>query len=889
MMIVLCTLWASALFRRQSARIVGTAIGIAIAVALIATLAGFVADAEATMTRRAVADVAIDWQVQLAPGTNSQSAVDELKHAPGVTQAVSVGYFDTPGIEAKTGNTVQTTGPGKVLGLGPGYRDAFPAEIRDLVGKGQVLLAQQTAANLHAAPGTTISIKRPGLAPVEVTVESVVDLPLADSLFQVIAVPAGTNPQAPPDNVLLLPLDQWHALFDPVSATAPDATHIQIHATIPHNLPSSPTRAFTDVTGKARNYEQRMAGQALVGDNLAAQLDAARSDALYARVLFLFLGLPGAILAALLTIIISGTSATRRRREQALLRLRGASTGQVIGLAGVEAAVIGIVGCLIGLGIAALTLRSTFGRWTFGNGTSAALFWGGVAALVGFALSAIAVLLPAWRDVRQTTIVSARRVVTRSGARWWERIGLDVVLLILAAIVYRQAAQGGYQIVLVPEGVPQVSVSYTPFLALLFLWAGAGLLAMRLTGLFLSRSGRSITPFIRPIAGRLSGLIASSLSWQRSRVAAGVVIVVLAVAFAGSTAIFNSTYRAQSRVDAELTNGADVTVSGGASADLARRIDGIAKLSGVKSVEPMQHRFAYVGTDLQDLYGVNPETLTRTARLADAFFIGGSANDVMARLAETPDGVLVSPETVSDFQLQPGDMIKLRLQSATDQQYHAVPFHYVGIAREFPTAPSDSFLVANAAYVAQQTGSPSVETLLIRTNDSPSTVAERVRQSPGSTSGATVRSIDETRRAVESGLTAISLHGLTRLELVFAVALAAAGAGLVLALGLEERRRTLAIASAIGAKPRQLGAFVWSEAGVILAGGLIGGALLGWGVAHMLTKLLTQVFDPPPQSETIPWAYCILIVVVVTAAVAAAAETLTRLGRRGVLETIRRL
>ena len=68
----------------------------------------------------------------------------------------------------------------------------------------------------------------------------------------------------------------------------------------------------------------------------------------------------------------------------------------------------------------------------------------------------------------------------------------------------------------------------------------------------------------------------------------------------------------------------------------------------------------------------------------------------MAQLAATPDGVLVSPETVSDFQLQPGDTIRLRLQSAADQQYHVVPFHYVGIAREFPTAPSDSFLVANA-------------------------------------------------------------------------------------------------------------------------------------------------------------------------------------------------
>ena len=50
---------------------------------------------------------------------------------------------------------------------------------------------------------------------------------------------------------------------------------------------------------------------------------------------------------------------------------------------------------------------------------------------------------------------------------------------------------------------------------------------------------------------------------------AGLMLVAVAVAFAGSTAIFNATYRAQSEVDAQLTNGADVTVPASAAADLA--------------------------------------------------------------------------------------------------------------------------------------------------------------------------------------------------------------------------------------------------------------------------------------------------------------------------------
>ena len=58
---------------------------------------------------------------------------------------------------------MHTTGPGVVLGLPPGYSATFPGEIRPLVGaSGGVLLAQQTASNLGAAVGSTITIDRPG-------------------------------------------------------------------------------------------------------------------------------------------------------------------------------------------------------------------------------------------------------------------------------------------------------------------------------------------------------------------------------------------------------------------------------------------------------------------------------------------------------------------------------------------------------------------------------------------------------------------------------------------------------------------------------------------------------------------------------------------------------
>jgi putative ABC transport system permease protein len=882
-------IWASGLVHRRGPRLAGTIVGIAVAVALLASLAGFFAVTKASMTRQAIADVAVDWQVQLAPGADPRAAIAELGQSPGYAQLARVGYADTPGFEVTADGTTQTTGSGKVLGLDPSYRAAFPAEIRDLVGQGTVLLAQQTAANLHAAPGSVITVKRPGMDPAQITVEGVIDLPLADSLFQTIGAAPGSAPQAPPDNVLLLPLDQWHALFDPVAQIAPDAVRMQLHATLPHALPADPTAAYVDVTGMARNYEARLAGTGIIGDNLAARLGIARSDALYAQILFLFLGLPGALLAVILTAVLVASGSIARRREQALLRLRGAAMGRIVRLAAVESLLIGLGGSVVGLIVAFVAVRVTFGQWGFDVGPAESLRWAAAAAATGLLLAALTILVPAWRDTRETSIAAARVVVGRAKRPWWERLGLDVILLAGACLVFWRQAQGGYQLVLAPEGVPQVAVTYDSFAAPLLFWAGAVLLAIRLTRLVLAHDGKGIVAPLRLVGGQLAPLVGASLSRQRGRLAVGMAMVMLAVAFAASTAIFNASYETQSLVDAELTNGADVTVSGGQETDLNRFLQPVQILPGVTAVQPMQHRFAYVGTDLQDLFGIDPQALTSAARLDDAYFVGATAVGAMDLLANTPNGVLVSPETVFDFQLQPGDPIKLRLQSAADHQYHAVPFTYVGVAREFPTAPSDSFLVANDAYIAQQTGSAAVQTLLVGTNRAPSLVAGEVRALLGGTSGATVQDIDSQRQATRSSLTAISLQGLTRLELGFAVVLAAAGAGLIIALGLEERRRTLAIASALGATSRQLGAFVWGEAGLILGGGMTTGILLGWGVAWMLVKLLTQVFDPPPLQPSVPWVYVALVLGVTTVSGILAGTVATRMGRRHVLETIRQL
>jgi putative ABC transport system permease protein len=661
-----------------------------------------------------------------------------------------------------------------------------------------------------------------------------------------------------------------------------------VHARIDHHLPGDPATAYRDVTGRANHLDAALAGTAKIGNNLAATLAAARADALYAQVLFLFLGAPGVVLAALLAFAVQRINQTQRRREQALARARGATIRQLLALAGAEAGVIALAGTMVGLGAAAGIGSTSFGTVTFGATAASTLTVIALAAATAVAIAALAVVVPACRDARATTVNAARhRLATRPTPRWM-RWYLDVAAIVTALVVFWLTARGGYQLVLAPEGVPNISVSYWAFAGPALLWIGSGLLAYRLIAA--TTAWRPATRrALRPLTGSLAGVIASSLARQRQLVAATAAFIALTVAFAISTATFNATYRQQASVDAVLTNGGDIaaTVSPGAGLgpDTAP-IAAIATTAGVRRAEPIQHRFAYVGSDLQDLYGVNPVTIKTAGRLQDAYFRGGTADQLLATLAARPDAVLVSAETVHDYQLQPGDLLNLRLQDGRTKQYRTVPFHYVGVAKEFPTAPSDSFLVANSTYVAAQTGDDAVGTVLIDTAGHHTAAIARVLRDELGTN-ATVTDIATSRRLIGTSLTAVDLAGLTRVELGFALALAAAATGLSLWLGLYERRRTTTILTALGANTRQLGGFMWTETAVTTIAGLTSGVLAGWALTVMLIKVLTGVFDPPPANLAVPWAYLATVGAVTVIAAASATALAQRHARRPQLELLR--
>jgi putative ABC transport system permease protein len=841
--------------RRRPAETIAAALAVALTVAFLASMGSFTSATGSRLTVRAADRVPVDWQLQVTPGGDPAAVRQALNAVPGLIGVQAVDYARVPGLTAiSSAGETRATGAAYVVAVPDDYAAFAPGQIRTLAGTASgAVLQQQTAASLAAAPGTRITVLGSRRT---VTVTGVADLPNADSFFQVIGTPTGAGASAPPDNVLLVSPSRFAGL---VAGTG--VIH-QFHVRLDHAaLPNDPATADDLVTRRANHLVAAVAGGALIGDNLDVALSAAREDAIYARLLVLLLGVPGLVLAAVVTALLISLRNDRQRRDLALLRLRGVTPRSAATLLGLVALLDGTFGAALGAGGAVLA-----GALTLGSARYLSIGWLVGAAVAGIMLAVAVELAPVARLLRSgaPSVPDAATALPPTRTPLPLRLGLDILLLAGSAVVFWLTARSNYQVVVVPEGVPVASVNYAALLAPAMLWPGMALLTWRLSTMVL---GRRVRQPAADAAGRMPDLRREVLRQRRYLVGRGATGLAVAVAVTVSAAVFTRTYDQQARVDTALTVGSDVAVT--VPPDSATSLDSaIAAVPGVTAVERISHRLVHVGPDLQDLYGVDAATVGRAAPLQDAFTPGSSIRAALRRLAATPDGALLSQETLHDYQLHTGDLVQLQLKSVTGE-YGTVRFHVVGVITEFATAPRDSFVVANRSYVSRATGLPAVQTLLVRT-DQPKQVAAAIH----APAGALVDDITAPRTPITSasGLAAGSLSGLAGLTLTFGLLLAAASAGLVLVVGAVQGRRSMVALAVLGAGVRQRAGFLWSEARALTVLGLLAGLATGALVASELVRILTGIFDPPPTRPAVPWGIltATLIAVLGTAAVATA-------------------
>jgi putative ABC transport system permease protein len=846
-----------------------TAVRIAVlaaAVALLGSMLLFIGHSLRTMTGSAISNVPLDWQGPVGSYGQARSVAGGVAAQPGIQQASATATAPFAGASHTGPAGTTDAGSGQLLAVPPDYLTHIHT-FRFLQGSlrpGAIVLDQQLAATLQAQIGDTVTLTaRPGARPQRYPVSGVALITAPDVVFQPLNPLLGPAPAQPPANAAILPVQTFAATLSrqlPALAAgatgaaavpgAQNGTQWQVQAQVdPGRLGSTPGQAYTRAGQIVHRVERTLPAQVQFVDNLSDQLNTAAGDALYAETLYIMLAVPGALVALGLAYLAALGTVDRDRRDLALLRARGATRRDLVLMACAESAVIGVIAGVLG---AAAALAAVSSIITGGVGLTTARGAVTVGACVALAIvGAFAARLGAASSVWRASISESRRTVQRQHKPLWQRLYLDFAALALSGLIYWLTASTGFAAVLNPDSNPTLSLSVYMFFAPALLWLGATLLLVRLHGRVLAGGAA------RAAGGRArttSAFLLASAGRRGQALNRGLLLVGLLLAFGVNLGIFTATYDQQANVDAQLTLGADVTATAPPGVTAAHNLQAkIASVPGVQGTTAIDHSYAYVGPDLQDTYGIDPNTIGNATTLRDSYFLAASAQQTLARLRAMRDGILVSKETIADYQLHTGDLLNLRVLDHATGRFHVVPFHVAGVVQEFPSAPRDSFMVANLAYLqsADRAGGPNV--VFIKTG-SPASTARAVADATRA-DGTIVKSIDQQTHQTVSSITTVDLRGISKIEQAFTIALAAAAMALFIALTMIERRHEFATMAAVGASLRRIGSFIWSEAVLVLVAGLVLGAGLGVLLALMLVAMLQHVFDPPPDQLAIPWTY----------------------------------
>jgi len=864
---------------RNPRRTLASVAGVALAVGLFSGVAFFVDSSASQMTARAIAPVAIDMQAGLTQplGTLLSRPADlaairnSISAVRGVSATEPFALFDLPAGRLRAGGTVMNQ-PVKVLAVNPSYLKTFPViSVSDgSFQAGTALLSQPAADLLLATPGASLTLAVPGVtAPVVLPRTGIADFssPPAAQLF------ASRNPDTQGDvvaapYVVVVDYNTFQAVILPglradAASPAPVLSSppvVEYHLALSHSLLSGdPANAVIRTAGLRRTIERAAPGELKVIDNLTDALTAAGKDATLAKVLFLFLGLPGVLLAAYLSRYAGSLLAQAQRRERATLRARGMQPAQTLRALAYNTTAVALLGATVGLALGFGALALLFGGSGLAGISAEAYGFSIAGSLLAAAVTTtLALYLPARRAL-STQVADERREVEVNLMPGWLRTRLDLALLAAAALIGGVTyVTGGYKPT--PIEGQSISLSFYILLAPIFFWAGATLLLVRLLLVLIGRGAD------RPSDGDFSrALVLRTLVLSVTRrphaIAAGVVALSLAVAFGASLAIFVNTYQVQKLADARFVVGGDVRATPAAVPNSASApkptvtADAAGAIPGVRGVSPMDQATVVVGTEKRTLAAIDPLTFGGVAAMSPGLLSGLSPDRALRMLAHDPTAVLMDTELSRAFNIQVGDTIKVQVTDRTTGKPVLEQFHAVAIFQNFPGFPQGVDLVANLAFYQRTVHVTAPGTFLIRTDGTDSgtaAVATAVRRLGTPAAPVAVETTAKAYNLDQSSLSSLNVSGLGRLEGLYTVLMSALGVAIFVFGLLLQRAKEHVTMRALGLRMVHLQGLVLGEAGFVALVSLVIGGVVGTAMAMMFVQILRPLFVIQPAGIAVP-------------------------------------
>jgi putative ABC transport system permease protein len=456
------------------------------------------------------------------------------------------------------------------------------------------------------------------------------------------------------------------------------------------------------------------------------------------------------LLLAFITLVI-GLTVGQQRNEIAVLRSRGGTTAQVMGIAALEALVLNALALALGWPLSEVFARliaRTQSFLNFSTATDVQVVMSPSALRFGLgmvALSFLIQMIPTLGAARHTIVTYKQERARSLRPPWWQRAWLDLLLLVPTGYgVYLLRKQGAVALLPAATAVSDQAKAHDPFQnPLLFLIPALGVFALTLLVLRLMPLVMRAVAWIAAHTRAVGSLLATRhLARVPGFYSAPLLLLVLTLSLSAFTASLAQTLDNHLYDQTYYQIGADMQVE-----ELGQTPDQNIDLNNQGNIEPgsagdLSQRWLFLpvaehlkvpGVKSAARLGRYPATAVMGGERVDGTFIGIDRADfarvafwrrdfaqhtlgaLMNALATAPEAALVSSGFMNDHGLKVGDSIRVEVNSFGNSQQ--VDLRIADKFDLFPTWYPDNgpLFVSNLDYYFEQFGSEVPTTVLLKT------------------------------------------------------------------------------------------------------------------------------------------------------------------------------
>jgi putative ABC transport system permease protein len=512
----------------------------------------------------------------------------------------------------------------------------------------------------------------------------------------------------------------------------------------------------------------------------------------------------------------------QRTRELALLRVVGASRRQLFRSVLTEAALVGLIASLIGLGlgvVAALGLKALLGAFGITLPSAPLVFEArtAVAAIVvGVGVTMVSAIIPARRAVRIAPVAALVDQREELGSAVRRRTLVRAVVFTVVGVV------------LVVDGLAKASLALVGF---------GGLAILISTSLFSPLLARPLSNALgRPLAGALGvpGRLGRENSTRNPRrTAQTAAALMVGLSLVSTIAVLGASLSASAKNEVDSAVSADYIVTG-KNGFSKSAVSAVSRVPGVQTTTVVYQGQFEVGGVLKTLVAATPAGLPNTVNL---HLTAGSGAAAMAA-----GDLLVDTQTASSDHLHVGSVVPVRFA-----QTGSTTMTIGGI---YKTNPLLGSYVTGDGFFLSHFDNPLPIAVLLSSTPGAHGVFSAMNNALVPYANVSVKTRAQFEANEVSNVN--QLLGLIYVLLALAILIALIGIVNTLMLSVFERTHEIGLLRAVGMKRRQVRAMIRSEAVIVgLIGGVVGivrGTLVGVALAYALRNSNVTTVSVPVAS-----------------------------------------